>query len=138
MRNYLVGIVLVVGISQAPAAQAVTAQEILRGYEAEARKEDAAFKSSASRGEKFFRSERAGASGGKLGCFTCHTSDPRQAGMTRAHKPIEPLAPVANPARFTDAAKVEKWFGRNCEDALERSCSAAEKADFIQWLLTIR
>lgn len=31
MRKYLVGIVLIVGISQAPAALAVTAQETLRG-----------------------------------------------------------------------------------------------------------
>jgi hypothetical protein len=126
------------GISQAPSVYAATVQETLRGYEAEARKLDAAFKSSASRGEQFFRSERTNASGGALACFTCHTSDPRQAGVTRAHKPIEPLAPAANPARFTDAVKVEKWFGRNCEDVLERSCTAAEKADFIQWLLTIR
>ncbi|MCX7177296.1 MAG: DUF1924 domain-containing protein, partial [Proteobacteria bacterium] len=45
---------------------------------------------------------------------------------------------AANAARFTDPAKVEKWFGRNCEDVLERACSAAEKADFIHWLLTIK
>lgn len=117
---------------------AATAQDLLRGYEGDARKEGASFKPSASRGESFYRSERATAKGGKQGCFHCHTSDPRQTGMTRAHKAIEPLAPAANPARFTDMAKVEKWFGRNCEDVLERSCTAAEKADFIHWLLSIR
>jgi len=137
MRKFLAGITLAVGLSQANSAAAVTAQEILRGYETEALKLSASFKPSATRGENFFRSERSSAKGGKQGCFTCHTSDPRQAGMTRAHKVIEPLAPAVNPARFTDAAKVEKWFGRNCEDVLERSCSAAEKADFIQWLLSI-
>ncbi len=137
MHKFFVGITLAVGLSQANSVAAVTAQEILRGYEAEALKLSASFKPNATRGENFFRSGHSGAKGGKQGCFTCHTSDPRQGGMTRAHKVIEPLAPAVNPARFTDAAKVEKWFGRNCEDVLERSCTAAEKADFIQWLLSI-
>ena len=37
-------------------------------------------------------------------------------------------------ARFTDPAKTEKWFRRNCTEVLGRECSAAEKADFIQFL----
>ena len=31
------------------------------------------------------------------------------------------LAPAFEPRRFTDAAKVEKWFGRNCNDVLGRA-----------------
>jgi hypothetical protein len=31
-----------------------------------------------------------------------------------------PLAPAFNPARFTNATKVEKWFGRNCKDVVGR------------------
>ncbi len=140
MRKSITAVALALGVSQAVSAFAVTvtAQDTLRGYESEARKESAAFKSSASRGESFFRNERSSAKGGKQSCASCHTSDPRQVGATRAHKAIEALAPAANAARFTDPAKVEKWFGRNCEDVLERACSAAEKADFIHWLLTIK
>jgi hypothetical protein len=53
-------------------------------------------------------------------------------------KPIQPLAPAFNPARFTDPAKVEKWFRRNCNDVVGRECSAAEKADAVTWLMTLK
>ena len=71
-------------------------------------------------------------------CASCHTASPKQAGQTRVGKRIEPLAPAANPQRFTDAAKVEKWFRRNCQDVLQRECSAQEKGDFIAWLSQAR
>jgi hypothetical protein len=48
------------------------------------------------------------------------------------------MAPSANPQRFTDAAKVEKWFKRNCNDVLRRSCTAEEKGDFIAYMLSIK
>lgn len=140
MCKLFISIALASGLSMAGAAWSAPAQDILRGYETEARQTNAGFKPNAARGEAFFRSEHASnkGDGNKLSCTGCHTGDPRQSGMTRAHKRIEPLAPAANPARFSDAAKVEKWFGRNCQDVLERACTAAEKADFIQWLLTVR
>jgi signal transduction histidine kinase len=43
-------------------------------------------------------------------------------------KAISPLSPVANPERFRDAAKVEKWFKRNCSDTLGRGV-ALETSD---------
>ena len=89
---------------------------------------------SAKRGEALYRTEHAGRNGQPVSCSSCHTADPKQAGRTRVGKRIEPLAPRANPQRFTDAAKVEKWFRRNCMDVLQRECSAQEKGDFITWL----
>ncbi len=90
---------------------------------------------SPARGEALYRSEHPGKHGGvRQSCAGCHTASPKQAGQTRVGKRIEPLAPAANPARFTDAAKVEKWFRRNCMDVLQRECSAQEKGDFIAWL----
>jgi hypothetical protein len=89
---------------------------------------------SPSRGEAFYRSEHPGRDGTAQSCATCHTANPKQPGRTRIGKRIEPLAPAANPERFTDAAKVEKWFRRNCKDVLQRECSAQEKGDFIAWL----
>ena len=53
-------------------------------------------------------------------------------------KAIEPLAPAANSKAFTDSARVDKWFRRNCKDVLQRECTAAEKADVIAWLLTLK
>ncbi|MBW8327988.1 MAG: DUF1924 domain-containing protein [Thiobacillus sp.] len=93
---------------------------------------------SPARGEALYRSEHPGRSGGAQSCASCHTANPKQAGQTRVGKRIEPLAPVANPQRFTDAAKVEKWFRRNCMDVLQRECSAQEKGDFIAWLNQVK
>ena len=53
-------------------------------------------------------------------------------------KRIEPLAPAANPKRFSDPARVDKWFRRNCKDVLSRACSAEEKGDVLAYLLTVR
>lgn len=119
-------------------AAAAEPQQILRGLEVEARREAPAFTAfSPVRGEQFFRAERA-AAGGKVSCVTCHTADPRATGRTRAHKEILPLAPSANRERFTDPAKVDKWFRRNCNDVLGRACTAVEKGDFLAWLITIK
>ena len=118
---------------------AATPQELLKQYEVQAKQENAAFTGfSADRGANFFKTERLHSDGKKVSCSTCHTADPRNQGKTRANKVIEPMAPSVNPQRFTDAAKVEKWFGRNCKDVLERSCTAQEKGDYIQYLLSIK
>lgn len=89
---------------------------------------------SADRGAALYRSEHPGRDGAPVSCASCHTANPMQPGRTRVGKRIDPLAPAANPQRFTDAAKVEKWFRRNCTDVLQRECSAQEKGDFIAWL----
>jgi len=118
---------------------AATPQELLKQYEVQAKAENPAFSGfSADRGASFFRTERAHSNGQKVSCSTCHTSDPRNQGKTRANKIIEPIAPITNPQRFTDAAKVEKWFGRNCKDVLERACTAQEKGDYIQYLVNVK
>lgn len=118
---------------------AVTPQELFKQYEVEAKKENASFAGfSAERGASFFKTERTHSDGKQVSCATCHTADPRNQGKTRANKIIEPMAPIANPQRFTDPAKVEKWFGRNCKDVLERTCTAQEKGDFIQYLVNVK
>jgi hypothetical protein len=120
-------------------ALAATPQELLKQYEGQAKQENSAFSGfSAERGAGFFRTERNHSNGQKVSCATCHTADPRNQGKTRANKVIEPMATIANPQRFTDAAKVEKWFGRNCKDVLERACNAQEKGDYIQYLISIK
>lgn len=114
-----------------PAARAATPAQILAGYQAEAGA------ASAARGEQFFRAEVT-REGKTESCTDCHTANPKAVGKTRAHKAIEPLAPVANRERLTDPAKVEKWFRRNCRDVLGRECSAQEKADFVAFLIGVK
>ena len=135
MRNFLP----LTGLLFCINALAATPQELLRQYEPQAKQENPAFAGfSAERGAGFFRTNRAHSGGQQVSCSTCHTVDPRNQGKTRASKIIEPMAPIANPQRFTDAAKVEKWFGRNCKDVLERACTAQEKGDFIQYLVNVK
>lgn len=62
--------------------------------------------------------------------------------MTGKHastgKVIAALAPAFNAERFTDVAKTEKWFRRNCNDVLGLECAPMEKADVLAWLLTFK
>lgn len=71
-------------------------------------------------------------------CATCHGQDLLQAGKhEKTQKPIEPMAPSVNVTRYTDAAKVEKWFLRNCKWTWGRECSAQEKGDLLQYLRSL-
>ena len=45
------------------------------------------------------------------------------------------MAPAANPERFSETKKVEKWFKRNCNDVLDRECTAQEKGDVMSYLM---
>jgi hypothetical protein len=90
---------------------------------------------SAARGESFFKATH----GSDWSCASCHSDNPATPGKhAKTSKVIQPLAPAANAERFTDLAKVEKWFKRNCNDVLGRACTAQEKGDVLTYLLTIR
>jgi cytochrome c peroxidase len=105
---------------------------LLADYAAQARKADAAFSASASRGAQFFNARH----GNEWSCASCHGSPPTGQGKhAKTGKAIAPLAPAANAERFADAGKVEKWFRRNCADVLGRACTAAEKADVIAYVM---
>jgi Domain of unknown function (DUF1924) len=109
--------------------------DFLSGFETGARASAPGFKAGANRGAEFFRNRH----GGEWSCSSCHTDNPGSAGRhASTGKPIQPLAPGANPQRLTDPAKVEKWFRRNCRDVLGRECTAQEKADVVAWLISIR
>lgn len=72
-------------------------------------------------------------------CSGCHTEDPTKEGKhIDTKKPIKPLAPVANPERFTDTKKVEKNFSEHCMDLHERDCSSYEKGNFITYLMSVK
>jgi hypothetical protein len=109
--------------------------DIQRTLEAEARRAAPAFAGfSAERGARFFNERH----GGDWSCASCHTADPRGPGRHAATgKAIAPLAPAANPERFTTASTVEKWFRRNCNDVLGRACTPLEKGDVLTWLLSL-
>lgn len=85
----------------------------------------------AERGRAFFTKRL----GGEWSCASCHGDPPVDPGRHAATgKRIEPLAPAFNPRAFSDQAKVDKWFRRNCNDVAKRECTAAEKADVLAYL----
>jgi Domain of unknown function (DUF1924) len=89
----------------------------------------------AERGREFFNSRH----GGEWSCSSCHGHPPNQAGRhAGTGKPIDAMAPAANPKAYTDTAKVDKWFRRNCKDVLQRECSASEKADVLAYLIGVK
>lgn len=88
-----------------------------------------------SKGQQIFTANH----GRQWRCASCHGALPTTLGQHAATgKSIAPLAPAFNPERFSSVAKSEKWFQRNCNDVLGRACSAAEKADVLSWLISIR
>lgn len=90
---------------------------------------------SATRGEQFFKSTHAN----DWSCSTCHTQNPAVSGKhAKTNKVIQPMAPAANAERFTDQARVDKWFKRNCNDVLDRTCTPLEKGDVLTYLLSLK
>ncbi len=119
---------LALGAGQGMAGD-TSARQLIAQFAAEAGSQP-----SAARGEALFMGTHSGGKPETPSCTTCHTNNPRATGQTRAGKAIEPMALSVNPARFTDSAKVAKWFRRNCNSVLGRECSAGEKADVLAWL----
>lgn len=112
------------------AAQAATPAEMAAAYSAQA-----GTAAHAARGQEFFTSKH----GKDWSCASCHTATPTGEGKHAATaKLIAPMAPAANAERFTDNAKTEKWFRRNCNDVLGRACTPGEKADVLAWLTSLK
>ena len=110
-------------------ALCATPPELLKGYEAQSSK------ASTARGEQFFNAKH----GKEWSCASCHENPPNHdTKHIVTGKVIKSLSPNSNPDRFTDQAKAEKWFKRNCNDVLARECTAQEKADVLSWLMTVK
>lgn len=89
----------------------------------------------ATQGEELFNQKH----GDAWSCASCHNSPPTTTGKhASTSKPIKPLAPALNAEAFTDTAKIDKWFKRNCRDVMKRECTPAEKADVMAYLLSLK
>ncbi len=120
----------VAGAAFAAPAQAASPAQLLSGYTAQA-----GTAADPARGQQFFTDRH----GREWSCASCHGAVPTRTGKhASTGKPIDALAPAFNPERFTDTAKTEKWFRRNCNDVVGRECTATEKADLLSWLLSLK
>ncbi len=117
------------------ASVAVHAGETTPGEQLSRWSAEAGAPGNAAKGQVFFNSRH----GAEWSCASCHGTPPTRRGEhASTAKPIAPLAPAFNAQAFTDAAKSDKWFRRNCKDVLSRECSAAEKADVMAYLLSLK
>jgi hypothetical protein len=124
--SLVLGAVLAAGLTGLAQAGDTTPAQQLARWSAEA-----GAPGNATRGQNFFNSRH----GGEWSCASCHGQPPTAEGKhANTGKAIAPLAPAFNAKAFTDTAKVDKWFRRNCKDVLTRECSAAEKADVLAYL----
>jgi uncharacterized membrane protein len=121
---------LALALLSTPAHAQTTPAQQIAGYVAQSGQP-----AQAARGQEFFTSKH----GKEWSCSSCHTAKPTVDGKhASTGKVIAPMAPAANAQRFTDAAKTEKWFRRNCNDVVGRECSPAEKADVLTWLASLK
>ncbi|MBI3901829.1 MAG: DUF1924 domain-containing protein [Nitrosomonadales bacterium] len=130
-KSFCLTLMLLTGASS---VFAETPASLVSSYAADAAKSTPGFAPSAQRGQVFFNKDW-GVSQKMGNCTVCHSKNLKVAGKhVVTDKPIDPLAPLANPERFTSLKKAEKWFKRNCTEVVGRECTAAEKADFIQFV----
>jgi hypothetical protein len=123
----LLGLCLLAGTAQA--ADTSAAAQLQRWSE------QAGAPGNATRGQNFFTSTH----GAEWSCASCHGQPPTASGKhASTGKSIAPLAPAFNAKAFTDSAKVDKWFRRNCKDVVSRECSASEKADLLAYLVSLK
>ncbi|MEZ5614189.1 MAG: DUF1924 domain-containing protein [Rhodocyclaceae bacterium] len=130
MKRILIAVLL----AGSAAAATATPRQLIQSYAEAALRHAPGYQPSARRGAELY-GRRFGVSEKMPACASCHSDSPARAGRhVVTGKAIKPLAPRVEAARFTDRAKTEKWFRRNCTEVLGRECSAAEKADFILFL----
>ncbi len=128
---------LLCGLAASAGALAAPPAALIERYEAQARAADPAFAGfSVERGESLHRTRYALGKPDTPACTSCHGEDTRAAGKTRTGKLIEPMAPSVVGTRYSDPAKVEKWFKRNCTEVLGRECTPQEKGDWLAWMKT--
>lgn len=129
LRTALLGLLLAAASWSALAADTSAAEQLARWNSA------AGASGNAERGRIFFASQH----GRAWSCASCHQAPPTKDGKhASTGRRIAPLAPAFNPQAFTETAKVDKWFKRNCKDVLARECTPAEKSDLMAYLLSLK
>lgn len=92
---------------------------------------------SAEEGKIFYNNVVKATNGKETACASCHTANPADKGKhIETGKTIKPLSPVVNAKRFADFEKVEAKFTQHCVDILGQDCTAAQKANYISYVLT--
>ncbi len=139
MNKLAYTLLIALGVASLPAmADVASAQKLADKYAAFAKNINPDSKPSADAGKTFFNRKLV-VRGKEISCSSCHTGNPAAIGKhITTNKPIKPLAPSVNSARFSDVDKVEVNFEKHCMDVIGKDCTAQEKADYITYLLTVK
>lgn len=117
-------------------AQAGVREDQLAQYASAAKAASPGFSGfSAERGKTLHTQNFTGGKPDTPACTSCHGKDTRGTGRAPSGKTIDAMAASVTPARYTDPAKVEKWFKRNCTEVLGRVCTPQEKGDWLTYML---
>ena len=138
MNRKLIVAVAAVATILSTSSHAGPREELLAQYAAAAKAAAPAFSGfSAVRGKTLHTQAFAAGKADTPACTSCHGIDPRGAGRNAGGKTIAAMAVSVTPMRYTDAAKVEKWFKRNCNEVLGRECMAQEKGDWLAYVTSL-
>ncbi len=124
------------------AANVKTARQAASDYAIHAQKQDPNVVLSAEAGQAFYTKKIIITQEGKLkgkevSCAACHTDNPAANGKHMVSgKKLPPMAPSVNSKRFKDIGKSNKGFSDHCRDLYGKDCSAADKSNFITYVLT--
>lgn len=135
--------IIAISLSASVSASEEVAQELVKRYATMAKMQDANYAGpSAAEGKDFFSRQVIQFRGAfkktqkAIACASCHTANPADMGKhIVTGKKIQPLSPVVNAKRFEDIEKVEKQFNKHCHEVVGSDCTAAEKANYIAFLL---
>jgi hypothetical protein len=129
---------LLAGAATAANADIANAEKLAHKYTVIAKSVNANFSGPSVADGKFFFNRKIKTAAGKvLACAYCHTSNPADEGKHAVTgRAIRPLSPAINFKRFNDIDKVEEQFTQHCNDVIGSDCTAAEKANFITYLMT--
>ncbi|MDP3677537.1 MAG: DUF1924 domain-containing protein [Methylotenera sp.] len=121
-------------------ADVTNAEKLAKKYTNIAKTVDPTFVASVEAGKDFYTREikhNTKLEGKAVACASCHTANPADKGRhIVTGKTIKPLSPIVNTKRFTNLDHVEEKFTKHCTEVLGSDCSAAEKANYITYLLT--
>lgn len=139
MKKLSIVLAALLGLSAISAqASVANAKKLVIIYHTQAIAENKDFPGpSAEEGKVFFNNKVKAANGKETACASCHTANPADNGKNiETGKTIKPLSPVVNEKRFADFDKVEAKFTQHCVDILGADCTAAQKANYISYVLT--
>ena len=125
-------------ISFSAQADVVTAEQAAKDYGRYAKALNPKSTLSAEAGRAFY-TKKVMTGSKDVSCAACHGDNPAQPGKhNETGNAIKPMAPSANPQRFSSVNKAAQGFTKHCKDLYGKDCSAQDKGDFVTYLLTVK